>query len=72
MQVLWSGQSELEELNKEIAGAQVVERPSNTVYIFKLHRPTCAYANVVLFSVTESIPDILLYVNEVKAGQRQL
>ena len=39
----------LEELNKEIAEAQVAERHSNTVYIFKLHEPTCAYTSIVVF-----------------------
>ena len=35
------------------------ERHSNTVYIFKLHGPTCAYVNVVVFSIIESIPGIV-------------
>ena len=45
MQVLRSGLSELEEFDKEIAGAQVAERHSNTVYIFKFlaHMQTLYY-----------------------------
>ena len=39
-----------------------------SVYISKLHRPTCAHANVVVFSILESIPDILSpsFQNEAK------
>ena len=66
MLVSWSGRSELEALNKEIAGALVirdaVERQLDTVYISKLHRPTCAHANVVIFSVVESILIDIIYL----------
>jgi len=44
-------------LNKEIAVAQMVR---DVVERHKLHRPTCAHANVVEFSIIESIPDVLL------------
>lgn len=66
MLVSWSVPLELEALNKEIGGALVirdaVERQLDTVYNSKLHRPMCAHANVVIFSVVESILIIYLYL----------
>ena len=66
MLILWSGPLELEALNKEIGGASVirdaVERQLDTVYISKLHRPTCAHAHVVIFSVVESILIDIIYL----------
>ena len=67
MLVSRSGRSELEALNKEIAGAlkirDAVERQLDTVYISKLHRPTCAQANVVIFSVVESMLVISIHIS---------
>ena len=64
MLVLWSAWSEFKELNKEIAGVLEVRDAAkghlDTVYIFKLHRPMCAHANVIAFSIgIESILNIL-------------